>query len=193
MNKLVPVGIGLGLVVVAGLVGACGSNLPQAAAVAASPAPVTAEPVAVATAPVASAAAPTAGPVTDVLTGGRYLFRPIADVPSLTIEATGPNGWTGYPSWAMDGPEPVRADAPAGIGIAFFSANGLYRDPCHWDVRGTGVSLPAGAPSAPPGRGLRPQAMGKTIAAASIRRNEDRGIGGLPPNEFGVYEWGRRR
>ena len=38
----------------------------------------------------------------------------------------------------MDGPEPVRADAPTGIGIAFFSANGLYRDPCHWDVRGTG-------------------------------------------------------
>ena len=144
MNKLVPVGIGLGLVVVAGLVGACGSNLPQTAAVAASPAPVTAEPVAVATAPVASAAAPTAGPVTDVLTGGRYLFRPIADVPSLTIEVTGPNGWTGYPSWAMDGPEPVRADAPAGIGIAFFSANGLYRDPCHWDVRGTGGAATPG-------------------------------------------------
>jgi hypothetical protein len=52
--------------------------------------------------------------------------------------ATGPNGWHGYPSWALDGPEPVRADAPAGIGISFFSANGVYSDPCHWDVLGTG-------------------------------------------------------
>src|SRR6476659_7699539 len=129
MNKLVPVGISLGLVVIAGLVGACGSNSPQAADVAASPARASATLFAVATVPVASAAASTAWPVTDLLTGGRYLFRPIADVPSLTIEATGPNGWAGYPSWAMDGPEPVRADAPAGIGIAFFSANGLYSDP----------------------------------------------------------------
>jgi hypothetical protein len=72
------------------------------------------------------------------LTGGRYVFRPLAEVPSLNIVATGPNGWVGYPSWAMDGPEPVRADAPTGIGISFFSANGVYGDPCHWDVLGTG-------------------------------------------------------
>jgi hypothetical protein len=38
----------------------------------------------------------------------------------------------------MDGPEPVRADAPTGIGISFFSANGLYSDPCHWGVQGIG-------------------------------------------------------
>ena len=56
----------------------------------------------------------------------------------MTIEATGPDGWVGYPDWAMDGPEPVRADAPTGIGIAFFTANGVYSDPCHWDVKGTG-------------------------------------------------------
>ena len=75
-------------------------------------------------------------PVSDVLTGGRYLFGPFED--AVTIVATGPDGWVGYPSWAMDGPEPVRADAPTGIGISFFTANGLYSDPCHWDVQGTG-------------------------------------------------------
>jgi hypothetical protein len=57
---------------------------------------------------------------------------------SLSLVAKGPNGWVGYPDWAMDGPEPVRADAPTGIGISFFTADGLYSDPCHWDVQGTG-------------------------------------------------------
>jgi hypothetical protein len=71
------------------------------------------------------------------LKGGRYLFGPFGDTQS-TIVATGPDRWVGYPSWAMDGPEPVRADAPTGIGISFFTANGLYGDPCHWDVQGTG-------------------------------------------------------
>jgi hypothetical protein len=86
----------------------------------------------------ATSASATAKPVTDVLKGGRYLFGPFGDTPTVNILATGPDGWVGYPSWAMDGPEPVRADAPAGIGISFFTANGLYSDPCHWDVRGTG-------------------------------------------------------
>ena len=84
----------------------------------------------------ATSASATAEPVTDALAGGRYLFGPFGD--TLTIAATGPDGWVGYPSWAMDGPEPVRADAPTGIGISFFTANGLYSDPCHWDVLGTG-------------------------------------------------------
>jgi hypothetical protein len=76
-------------------------------------------------------------PVREHLTGGRYLFGPFGDR-SFAIAATGPDGWFGYPSWAMDGPKPVRADAPTGIGISFFSANGVYSDPCHWDVQGTG-------------------------------------------------------
>ena len=89
----------------------------------------------------------TPGPVTDTLTGGRYLFRPLGD---MTIVATGPNRWVGYPSWAMDGPEPMRADAPTGIGISFFSANGLYSDPCHWDVAGSGdAGLPGDVVAGP--------------------------------------------
>jgi hypothetical protein len=38
----------------------------------------------------------------------------------------------------MFGPEPRLAEAPDGIGIAFLSARGLFSDPCHWDVAGTG-------------------------------------------------------
>jgi hypothetical protein len=44
----------------------------------------------------------------------------------------------------MDGPEPLRADAPDGIGVAFFTPNGLYSDPCHWDVRGIADAGPPG-------------------------------------------------
>jgi hypothetical protein len=79
-------------------------------------------------------------PVQEDLTGGRYLFGPFGDDPSVEIVAMGPDGWYGYPSWAMDGPLPVRADAPTGIGISFLTANGLYSDPCHWDVRGDGFA-----------------------------------------------------
>jgi hypothetical protein len=56
----------------------------------------------------------------------------------MTIVATGPDGWTGYPDWAMDGPEPVRADAPGGIGVALLTADGVFKDPCHWDWDHTG-------------------------------------------------------
>ncbi len=89
-------------------------------------------------APPTPSVSPTVEPVPEVMTGGRYLFGPFGDEPSVSIVATGPDGWFGYPSWAMDGPKPVRADAPTGIGISFFTANGLYSDPCHWDVLGTG-------------------------------------------------------
>jgi len=74
--------------------------------------------------------------VTDELNGGLYQFGPFGDI--QRVVATGPDGWVGYPDWAMDGPEPVRADAPKGIGIALFSADGVYSDPCHWDWKGTG-------------------------------------------------------
>jgi hypothetical protein len=77
--------------------------------------------------------------VTDPLEGARYRFGPFGDPSaSFTISAKGPNGWTGYPDWAMDGPSPLRADAPNGIGLAFFTADRLFSDPCHWDWNGTG-------------------------------------------------------
>ena len=92
------------------------------------------------TSPPAASGAATAEPVREDLTGGRYLFEPLPEDPSFGVVATGPDGWFGYPSWAMDGPLPVRADAPTGIGISFFAAEGLYSDPCRWDVQGTGFA-----------------------------------------------------
>lgn len=146
--KVRRIGSGVGAVGVAVLVSACGVTAQQGSDLAASTPPATASPrhteAVPPTASAATAAAATPGPVTDVLTGGRYLFRPLAEAPSLTIAATGPKGWVGYPSWAMDGPEPLRAAAPNGIGITFFSANGLYSDPCHWDVLGTGDAAAPG-------------------------------------------------
>jgi hypothetical protein len=69
------------------------------------------------------------------MTGARYLFRPLPEeLSSVTIAATGPDRWVGYRSWAMDGPDPLRANAPNGIGISFFLADGVYKDPCHWDL-----------------------------------------------------------
>jgi hypothetical protein len=56
----------------------------------------------------------------------------------MTVVAKGPNHWVGYPDWAMDGPEPIRADAPRGIGVALFTPDGVYSDPCHWDWNHTG-------------------------------------------------------
>jgi hypothetical protein len=76
--------------------------------------------------------------VSDELNGGLYEFGPFGNKAAVTLVATGPDGWVGYPDWAMDGPEPVRADAPKGIGISFFSADSVYSDPCHWDWKGTG-------------------------------------------------------
>ena len=98
--------------------------------------PTTAPTVAPTTAP-ATDASPIAVPESE-LTGARYRFAPLSDDPSFEIVATGPQGWGGVPPWAMVGPNPVGTDHPTGIGVAFLAADGLYRDPCHWDVDGSG-------------------------------------------------------
>jgi hypothetical protein len=85
-----------------------------------------------------SSSAPDIQVLTDELNGGLYRFGPFGDKRSVTIVARGPHHWHGYPDWAMDGPEPVRADAPRGIGVALLTADGVYSDPCHWDWNDTG-------------------------------------------------------
>lgn len=72
------------------------------------------------------------------MTGGRYLFGPCGDESAVELVTTGPDGWFGYPNGAIDGPPPVRGDAPTGIGISFLHRERLYSDPCRWDVQGTG-------------------------------------------------------
>jgi hypothetical protein len=111
-----------------------GQTTPPATA---SPAPATGTPTAAST--------PDATPVAvreTRLTGRRYLFHPLESDATFVIEATGPDGWGGVPEWAMVGP--AGAEAPVGIGTAFLSAEGLFSDPCHWDVLGTGEPGQAG-------------------------------------------------
>lgn len=70
------------------------------------------------------------------LTGGRYLMQPALDRPSLTIVADIPAGWVGWPyNWAITSP----GGSDEGVAIAFMHADGLFSDPCHWDLDGTGA------------------------------------------------------
>jgi len=68
--------------------------------------------------------------------GGRYLLQPFADAPDLTFTADIPAGWHGSPPVAILGP--LGPEGPRGIAIAFLRVDGLFRDPCHWDLDGSG-------------------------------------------------------
>jgi hypothetical protein len=97
--------------------------------------------------PIASpTATPSSSRVIDLpegrLPGGRYRFQPLTDVPSLSIVADVPAGWQGGPPWAVIGPN--GEEPPGGILLGFLGADGLFNDPCHWDVDGTGDPLQPG-------------------------------------------------
>jgi hypothetical protein len=90
-------------------------------------------------------AAPTSTPVAigspsalprGTLTGGRYSIQPFSDLPSLTIAADIPAGWEGFPT---NGAFVKSFQDDLGVVIAFMKADGLFSDPCQWDLDGTGV------------------------------------------------------
>lgn len=73
------------------------------------------------------------GPVT----GGRYRIKPFNDPSSLSIVADVPVSWVGFPAnAALTNP----GGSNGGILLGFMTADGLFRDPCHWDVGGTGAA-----------------------------------------------------
>jgi hypothetical protein len=73
------------------------------------------------------------------LNGGLYRFGPFGHKQPVTVVATGPDGWAGFPDWAMDGPEPTGSDAPNGIAVSLLTTeDGVFSDPCHWDWNDTG-------------------------------------------------------
>jgi len=96
--------------------------------------PTTAPTGAASVAPSAAARAVVDGP----LTAGRYRLQPFADVPNLSFTADIPAGWHGSAPLALTGP--LGPEGPRGIVIAFLRVDGLFSDPCHWDLDGSGSS-----------------------------------------------------
>jgi hypothetical protein len=96
--------------------------------------------------PTATAApTPTAVGIQDVSSAGQRLdpgqwrFQPIGDFPSLSVVADIPAGWLSLEG--QRGVENVIAtnSAPSGIAIFFERpAHGMFSDPCHWDLDGSG-------------------------------------------------------
>lgn len=76
-----------------------------------------------------------------VLSGGTYRLRPLSSAPSLTVDAIVPAGWFGGPQCCLSGPV-GESNGPDGISLAFMAADGIFSDPCHWNVDGSGGGQP---------------------------------------------------
>jgi hypothetical protein len=76
------------------------------------------------------AASPTIEPTT--------VFKPFGEKHTLSVTAHIPSGWSvsSFPS-VVAGPG-VGVSGPNGIAIVFMRADGLFSDPCHWDLDGSG-------------------------------------------------------
>jgi hypothetical protein len=107
--------------------------------------------------PVPPTLAPTPSPSEMVLsdgplTAGRYRVRPYADAPKLSFTADIPGGWEGVLGVAMFGPHGY--DGPRGVAVALLRTDGLFSDPCHWDLDGSGSSDQPGDLAVGPGANL---------------------------------------
>ena len=76
------------------------------------------------------------------LGAGSYKTAPFASLPGLTATFTVPAGWDAFQNWAILGP--IGTEAPTGIGVGFLRADGLFGDPCHWNVDGSASLTQAG-------------------------------------------------
>jgi hypothetical protein len=84
---------------------------------------------------------PTAAAVHPIVDGplaaGTYRLRPFPSG-TMTIDATVPGGgWLGGPPAAIGGPV-GESNGPNGVAVAFFNAQTINSDPCHWDKDGSG-------------------------------------------------------
>jgi len=74
-----------------------------------------------------------------VLEAGLYLMERDQDI---RVVADIPAGWQGFPQIpALISPGGDNGD---GVLIGFMIPNGLFSDPCHWDLNGTGDAFQAG-------------------------------------------------
>jgi hypothetical protein len=110
-----------------------------------------------------------------VLTGGQYGIKPFGASSSLSIRADIPAPWLGYP-------EIPAVTSPAGnndgILIAFMTADGLYSDPCHWDLDGTGTAQTGGVVVGP--------TVGDLVTA--LKANESYTSSAASPITIGGFE-----
>lgn len=103
------------------------------------PAPSASPTVIPAGSPSASPAAQATGPVAlpdGILAAGRYRIQEPYDLRSTTIVADIPARWVGYPA---NGAITSPGSGDEGVLIAFMQADGLFSDPCQWDLDGTGA------------------------------------------------------
>jgi hypothetical protein len=88
-----------------------------------------------------AASSPTVAAVLPIVDGplaaGTYRLRPFP-AGTMTIDATVPGGgWLGGPPAAIGGPV-GESNGPNGVAVAFFNAQTINSDPCHWDKDGSG-------------------------------------------------------
>ena len=95
-----------------------------------------------------STPSPTAAGIRDVqgnersLDAGRWRFRPLEDDPGLSVVADIPAGWLPLGKRGMENVSATNSP-PSGLAIDFFQpVGGIFSDPCHWDVDGTGTLGP---------------------------------------------------
>jgi hypothetical protein len=95
------------------------------------------------------------------LTAGRYRLQPFADAPKLSFTADIPTGWTGVLGLAMFGP--LGSEGPRGVTVALLRTDGLFSDPCHWDLDGSGSSDQPGDLAVGPGADLANALGGRVV------------------------------
>jgi hypothetical protein len=79
------------------------------------------------------------------LAAGHYTLTPPIDaLPGLTVAADIPADWRGYPEIpALTAPSDSESRQVGGL-IGFMPGEGLFSDPCHWNVDGTGSTDQSG-------------------------------------------------
>jgi len=99
--------------------------------------------------PVTTPAATPRQAVQGSLTAGTYWMKPIGGTAqNLQIDFTVPDGWEAFSNWALLSPRTTAA--PSGSGIGFLrTSGGLFSDPCHWDMSGTGSTAVGDVPVGP--------------------------------------------
>ena len=70
------------------------------------------------------------------LAAGTYRLLPLRSAPNLSVDVVVPAGWTGD----LSGPR--GPNGPAGIFLAFLVADGIFSEPCQWDIDGSGPGQP---------------------------------------------------